>query len=193
MEVKRMASSPKSNDHTPTAGSNTDSKSRPVSEHILKAIYVVNKHAKKFAGLAEKNYHLDKQNRATINSYKKQALYELKAHVLRDLVPQANDIQEHRINGRNYYCLYFTDYSFHVPANTLLIEPNSVSADRTLEDFTTSTTKNKTKQFLEDALKTLQTEFGHNANESLPEQYVAYGPTPYFIGWTILQDIPTTR
>jgi hypothetical protein len=177
-----MANSP---DSTPTQSS-------PVLKHILEALYVVNKHAKKFASLARENYELDKHNRATINSYKREALYELKEHVLRDLLDQARKIEEHEINGRNYYCLYFGDYSFHVPSNAILLPPDRATPGRSLDNFTTDDTKTESQRPLEDALTTLKTEFGHNANNFLPERYIPYGETPYFIGWPAIRESVTT-
>lgn len=155
---------------------------------VLEAVYKINKHAKKYAELASENYRQGKKANAKANSCKKEALYAVKSQVLAEVKSEATRIARHTINGENYYCLYFDEWSFHAPVHELDVDESAVDETDTLEEFDPSSDAEHTSLSLKEALLHLETEFGLNANEYLPETYVSYGYQNHFAGWSYLGD-----
>lgn len=150
----------------------------------LQSLYIINKHAKKYAEKGTENYRKGKKTTAKANSNKKEALYRLKEKVLTRLEDKAERIELHEIDGEDFYCFYFDQFSFHTPKEN--IEVNSqVENERELEEFQKDSEK-EIQRTLKDSLKHLQEEFNLNANNFLPQKKLDYGYKRYFIGWKYL-------
>ena len=153
---------------------------------ILESLYVVNKHAKKYAEQGTENYRKGKKTTAKANSNKKKALYQLKENVLSEIREEAEKVDIHEIDGNQFYCLYFQDFSFHTPIRSLEIVEDRIDEREELEDFEKEAEKEKVSKSLKDSLLYLEAVFGFNANEYLPEKKLWYGHNRYFIGWDYL-------
>jgi len=159
-------------------------------EKTCEALYKINKHAKKYRELADENYRCGKKATARLNSLKKKALYSLKSKVLRRLynLEYHDRIEIHDIDGRDYYCFYIEDWSFHAPVEEW---PGSdpakqeISSSKSIENFS-SGTESHTDMSLKSALLYFNEEFGFNPNEYLEEKTVDYGYQTYFAGWQYL-------
>lgn len=167
---------------------------RPPSDKLLEAIYNTNKHAKKYAKRADEHYHNGKKAAARRNSLKKRAIYGMKTNVLNNSLPFANHLEEHTINGDQFVCLEFVDsdgqqWSFHQPAEKIhepsLPDDMAIEDRGTLEGFNSTPEKEHSDLSLKESLLTLE-EWGFNANDYLPEKYVTYGNSRYFVGWKYL-------
>lgn len=81
----------------------------------LEAVYNLNKHAKKYARLADENWRRRKKATARANSLKKKALYAVKSHGINRFLLDGEDtlvaVERHTINGDPFLCLYFEDES----------------------------------------------------------------------------------
>ncbi len=159
---------------------------RKVKEKTLEAIYNINKHARKYAERGTEYYNKNKGATAKKNSYRKKAFYKLKSLALRKLVDDADFIEKHRIDDRDYYCLFFDEWSFHTPVNQLNISNDEVKKKKTLLDFEKDKKKEKSDMTLKDALIHLKNELSLNANDYLPEKKIQYGNSRYFVGWKYL-------
>lgn len=170
-------------------------------DKTLDALYNANRHAAKYAALAEENYNADKKTTAKANSNRKKALYALKERVLTVLIDsgRADKIRRHVIHGDEFWCVYFTDsggeeWSFHSPVDSLdigdehLDDRDEGDGPRELDDFEKDSEKPRSSASLKDSLLHLESEFGFNANEYLPDQYLSYGRNSHFIGWQYLGD-----
>jgi hypothetical protein len=166
--------------------------SQTADTKTLEALYNLNKHARKYADLADKNYRQNKGATARANSCKKKALYTVKEKILRQIVDQAETVERHTINGDQFYCLYFpgdgTDWSFHTPVQALEISEDRVTGEENLDEFEKDAEKEHSNMSLKDALLHVEATFDLNANEHLPQKKVGYGSKRYFIGWKYLGD-----
>lgn len=156
------------------------------SDAVLESLYKLNKHAKKYAELASENYEKGKKGNARANSCKKEALYAVKSEVLSELNKRADRVERHEINGSEFFCLYFGDWAFHTPVEDITIPDERVAETVELDDFEKSSEPEHTSQSLKESLLHIESEFGLNANEFLPQQFVSYGANSYFIGWKYL-------
>lgn len=158
-----------------------------VDREVLESLYVANKHAKKYAEQGTENYRKGKKTTAKANSNKKKSLYRIKEAVLEEIRSDAEKIALHEIDGREYYCLFFQDFSFHVPVNHFTVDEELVEDGvRELEDFEKTSEKELSDKSLKDSLLLLEDVFGLNANEYLPEKKLSWGWNRYFIGWNYL-------
>lgn len=155
-------------------------------EKTLESLYIINKHAKKYAEQGTENYRKGKKTTAKANSHKKKALYQLKEKVLIKIKDEVEKIEIHKIDGEKYYCFFFDDFSFHCPIHSLEIDEDRVEGTDTLEDFEKTSEKEAVNKSLKASLKQIEDEFGLNANEFLPEKKLSYGFQRYFIGWEYL-------
>jgi len=160
----------------------------PPREETFDALYNLNKHAKKYAELGTKNYRKGKKTTAKANSNKKKALYAVKERVLAELLDAVDWIEIHEIDGRDFYCLYFQDgeWSFHTPVENLDITDDRVTTHEVLDDFEKTSEKERSSNSLKASLLYIESEFGVNANNHLPGQYLWYGSNRHFIGWKYL-------
>jgi len=159
-------------------------------DRTCEALHKINKHAKKYAELADENYRRGKKATARLNSVKKKALYTIKSKILKELYGhgQYDRIEQHEIDGREYYCLYIEEWSFHSPKqewDEKQPSDDEVATHETIEKFS-ATTDAHTDMSLKKALLYLNNEFGYNANKYLEEKKVRYGYQSYFAGWNYL-------
>lgn len=158
------------------------------TEETLDALYNLNKHAKKYAELGTENYRKGKKTTAKANSNKKKALYAVKERVLAELLDEVDRIEKHTIDGSDFYCLHFGEWSFHTPVEKLDVPPEAVEDERELDEFEKSSEKEHSDASLKDSLLHIESVFGLNANEHLPSKYLYYGSNRHFIGWKYLGD-----
>jgi len=141
------------------------------SSEVLKALYVLNKHAKQFATQARQSYKSRNHSEADLNSNRKEALYSTKAQILLQLYPQADRIEKHIIDGSSYYHFAFEDgentWKFHLPTSELSISSSDIEAEKTLE-YEKDGRVEGVDMTLKTALRTLNDELGINANSHLP-------------------------
>ncbi|WP_436931248.1 hypothetical protein [Halosimplex halobium] len=159
-------------------------------EKTCESLHKINKHAKKYAELADENYRRGKKATARLNSIKKKALYSLKTKVLKRLYDfEYHDrIELHDINGREYYCFNIEQWSFHAPVDDWSGShpaKREISCSKSIENFSKGT-ESHTDMSLKAALLYLNNEFGFNPNEYLEEENVSYGHRSYFAGWDYL-------
>ena len=165
----------------------------------LEAVYNLNKHAKKYAGLADENYRSGKGATAKANSVRKKALYAVKSRAvnrfLLDGGDSLRDVERHEINGEPFLCLYFEcdgeTWSFHQPEEDVFknrlpkeVEITDRPADD-FEDFESGEDKGRSDMSLKEALSHLKS-CGINANSYLEQKKVQYGRTSHFVGWGYL-------
>lgn len=160
-------------------------------EKTLESLYNLNKHAKKYANLAEKNYRRGKGATAKSNSVKKQALYELKSDVLQELYDNrlVDSVTRHVIDGREYWYLEIGDWGYHAPTDQIHINTDHDIVDEQTEeidDFDKSEKKERSDLALKSSLLHVQSVFGLSANDYLSEKKVYYGTSGYFTGWKYL-------
>lgn len=156
------------------------------SEDVLESLYNLNKHAKKYGELGTENYRAGKKTTAKANSNKKKALYAVKERVLQEILDAADRIVIHDIDGRDFYCLYFGDWSFHSPIENLDVPSEAVEGEEVLEDFEADSEKERSDKSLKASLLHIEEAFGVNANRYLPDKYLYYGSNRHFIGWKYL-------
>lgn len=158
-----------------------------VDREVLESLYVVNKHAKKYAEQGTENYRKGKKTTAKANSNKKKALYSLKEEVLEWIESDAKKIELHRIDRSKYYCLFFQDFSFHIPIDQYSVDDDLVEDDvQELEDFEKTSEKEHSNRSLKDSLLLFEDVYGLNANDFLLEKKLSWGWNRYFIGWDYL-------
>ena len=162
--------------------------STTAASETLEALYNINKHARKYADLGTKNYRDGKKTTAKANSNKKKALYAVKTRVLAELIDTASRIELHEIDGDAFYCVYFDRWSFHTPVEQLDIDDEVIESRKTLDGFAKNSEKEFSEKSLKECLLHIESEFGINANDHLPDQYLWYGHDRYFIGWPYLRD-----
>jgi hypothetical protein len=165
----------------------------------LEAVYNLNKHAKKYARLADENYRSGKGATAKANSLKKKALYAVKSRAINRFLLDGGDalrdVERHEINGEPFLCLYFEcdgeTWSFHQPEDDVITDrfPERVAiTDRPaddFEDFESGEVKDRSDMSLKDTLKHLQS-CGITANNYLEQTHVQYGRNSHFVGWKYL-------
>lgn len=166
----------------------------------LESVYNINKHAKKYAKLADKNYWRGKGATAKANSIKKDALYAVKSRAINRFLLDGDDYlsdaEYHKINGDVFLCLEFTDengetWSYHQPPDEIFMSrfPSGINPDKEnckkLEGFESVVEKQRSDKSLKECLLYLA-ECGINANEYLSQKKVQYGSSRYFVGWDYL-------
>lgn len=157
-----------------------------VSKELLEHLYVINKHAKKYARLGTENYRAGKKATAKQNSVKKNALYGVKEEVLIRVYEQADDCRLHTIENSDFWLLDFGSVSFHSPLDCLLLRFDKVTETDTLADFAADEEKTKYSHALKESLLFFEERLGISANDYLEQEYVSYGRNSYFAGWEFL-------
>lgn len=159
----------------------------------LESLYNLNKHARKYAEKAESHWNVGKKATARKNSVRKQALYDLKDEVLRQLYTrgEVDRVTRHIIESdhgkRPYYCFEIGTRSFHTPIEDWPFNTSpTVKATETLEDFEKTSEKTESDMSLKVALLHVEREWDACANDYLEDEYIEYGRNSYFAGWTYL-------
>ncbi|WP_336328498.1 hypothetical protein [Halovenus sp. HT40] len=142
-----------------------------VSKEVLEHLYVINKHARKFARLGTENYRADKKAAAKRNSVKKNALYVVKGKALFRIYEQADDCHLHTIDGSDFWLLDFGSVSFHSPLDCLSLRFEDVTETDTLEDFDAGEEKIKYSHELKESLLFLKKRLGICANYCVDQKY----------------------
>lgn len=158
-------------------------------QEILESLYVINKHARKYAQKAHEHYLADRHAPAARNSARKEALYDLKGRVLSGLTGHAERIERHRIDGKEYLCLYINGFAFHALPDE--IDLGSAQVDEAVEElsgFEKTAEKEGTSRTLKVSLLYLQEEFGISANDLLPKREASYAHRTSFNGWKYLEE-----
>lgn len=158
-------------------------------QETLESIYVVNKHARKYARKAHEHYESDRHAPATRNSARKEALYALKGRVLSEISSKSERIERHEIDEREYLCLYIEGFSFHALPDEIEVDSAEVGEEvEKLEDFQKGEQKKGTSRSLKASLLHLQKEFGVSANDLLPKRSASYAHRESFNGWDYLKE-----
>jgi hypothetical protein len=163
------------------------------AEKLFEALYNANSHAKKYAELGTENYRKGKKATAKMNSVKKDALYGLKHDIIKGLA-KAGEVataERHRIDGTVFVCHYFqadSRWSFHTPVDQWT-GPAVSGEIQELDDFESTSEKERSDMSLKAALLYLKEQTGVSANNQLTQEYVRYGyGDSYFAGWSYLSD-----
>lgn len=166
----------------------------------LEAVYNLNKHAKKYARLADENYQRGKGGTARANSLKKKALYGVKSRAINRFLLDGDDalvdVERHEIHSADFLCLTFKDeygeaWSFHQPEEEVFTSrfPAHITVrDRDageFEGFESPEEKARSELSLKASLLHLES-CGICANDYLEETRVSYGARSYFVGWDYL-------
>lgn len=161
-------------------------------EMTCQALYKINKHAKKYARLADENYRKRKKTTAHYNSLRKEALYSLKMKTLKRLYDLGHHdrIEKHEIDERLYYCFYVNGWSYHSPVEEWKWgnpTAGEIVDEREIDEFEPDS-ESPSNISLKGALTYLKREFGRqfSANNHLDEERVTYGYRSYFVGWDYL-------
>lgn len=157
----------------------------PLAETV-ESLYVVNKQAKKYSELGTENYRAGKKATAKANSIQKEALYELKSAVLREIKETAKTIGIHIIENTEYYYFEYDEFSFHAPKPELDVACEEIEFTEELTDFSVGSEKEKSSRSLKASLMFFEKELGLNANDYLSRTHVQYGYQSHFIGWKYL-------
>jgi len=158
-------------------------------EH-LKALYQLNTVAKQYAESAADAYNKGFGEQARVDSQRKKGLYGLKRAILGELRESGcvDAIRTHEIDGRNYYCLYVGEFSFHTPTDEWHDPLQNAGDDAvTLASFDADpSNRNTVKDMNErDALTHLSAVFGSpNHYIKSPFTHDQYGGR--FVGWSYL-------
>lgn len=175
-----------SHDTQPTASELPPPPLEEPTGKTLEAVYTVNCTAKEHKATATEYYKEGNKIDAKAYSSKKEALYELKNRVLVQLLPHADQIQKHRISGQRFYCPYFAEFSFHVPAERASIPDSKLTQSRSVRNLNTDVRSQSSSLDIGESLAHLRKTFDHNANEFLPVTHLWYGTTRRFLGWDVL-------
>lgn len=154
---------------------------------VLKALYQLNVEAKHYSEEAEDAYTSGWKEQARIHSQKKKALYSLKRYILGGFVEAGciDEIQQHDINGREYYCFYVGDFSFHTPLSEWDDPSFNITSVDTLDSFTADSDSRDDYMSERDALQYLSEEFeSPNNHIESPFTHSDYGSR--FVGWSYL-------
>ncbi|WP_251331590.1 hypothetical protein [Haloplanus pelagicus] len=167
----------------------TDSEHCPkCSFDQLEALYQINVEAKKYAESASNNYSRGAKARARHHSIRKKALYAFKQSILESLVERdcVDEVRLHKIDNREYYCLYIGEFSFHSPVDDWSDPPaDDLSASPTELDSFESAAGSRSDSLSErEALTRLSDVFG-TPNDYLSAPFVEYHH-PEFAGWSYL-------
>lgn len=166
---------------------------RTISNRTLESIYRINKAAKQQASLANDAYNAGRPRDAKKHSNRKAALYKTKAHAISRISDAATCVERHSIDDSNYYCLYFGDWSYHLPVDTpvLPVGESDVEATYALSDFETSHVPVETTLPLREALEHVESELNINANDFAdPLPPTGTIGMPESVGWPFLPTTP---
>ena len=160
----------------------------PIDSVLFESLYVVNKYAKKFSNRSKNAYRQGQRGRAKELSNKKKALYGLKEEVLRKVQFVSERVAIHKIDGSEFYCLYFVDetgknWSFHTPRHTFSLDGQvELEEEDELNDFNKSAGIEDSDKNLSEVLKYFDEEHHINANRFVPRTPMfgrSYGQSYY--------------
>lgn len=155
----------------------------------LEALYQVNVEAKRYAASASDAYDTGWKTQAHHHSLRKRALYDFKRSILGTLVERGcvDAVRLHEIDGREYYCLYVSEFAFHSPISEWEEPPAEElpSSPRTIEDFGAAVEDREDRLSEREALSRLCEEHG-TPNDHLPKPFVQYHARSEFTGWSEL-------
>lgn len=164
---------------------------QPINEvprgDTLEALYVINKHAKKYANQGTERYRNGQKAAAKRNSVRKDALYSVKSRVIEHIYEHTEDIRLHEMRSSLFFLFDFGNVSFHSPIDTVAIDADPYRDTTTpLDDFHKEENKEYTSLSLKEALTFFETAFDINANDHLSQTHVTYGYRSSFVGWKYL-------
>lgn len=165
------------------------------TEEVLEAVYIINKHAKRFATKASEAYEQGRGAKARAYSLQKDALYTTKSVVLHGIVkaaPHAVDTEWHRIDGTPFLSLSVDGWSFHQPSDSVtadLLEclgevPVTRATARSIE-YDADEAVEQSDPSIVDALRVLNA-VGVNANDYLAQTEVVHEAGYWTIEWQFL-------
>lgn len=121
-------------------------------------LYIVNKRAKQYLN-----------NNGEKNQVRGKCLYKLKHRCINMWVQDFDKVEKHIIDELPYFCFYFNNMSFHIPADKLIVNINDYE-EKILTDFSTSLEHNM-KYTERDCLRYLSKNYNLNPNSFIPEKY----------------------
>ncbi len=159
------------------------------SNEQLEALYHLNVAAKRYAESASEAYERGSKAEARRRSLRKKALYGLKRSILGTYVDAgcADAVRRHEIDGREYYCVYVGEFSFHSPVDEWDEPPTDApaSATKTLESFEADPDAREVTLSETVALERLTERF-ESPNHFLETPFVDYEYSCEFAGWSDL-------
>lgn len=153
---------------------------------ILDAIQTINCHAGLFSHLESKYKNKNNMCQSILYKYKKEALYGIKGDVLDKIYTEANNIERHLMETRDYYCLYFytpNELSFHRPVSQSSIDQSQVTDVRILTSFSKSHANEIDTENLIESIRIVNDVFGFDINTYIPNQYIIIKNELTFVGW----------
>jgi len=145
-----------------------------LEEHL----HIVNR----FAGFYKKRSKDRSLKRIEQEKFKerKNALYSIKYEILSENVDTAEKIEVHKIDDTLFYCLYFTQYSFHIPCSMLDID---VSKDVEELGSFEKTQSEKSISTLYSTFQYLESTQNIYPNEYLSENIIQKGTESAVVQW----------
>lgn len=157
------------------------------STEQLAALYQLNVTAKRYADAASEAYERGYKAEARRRSLRKKALYGLKRWILGTYVDAgcADAVRRHEIDGREYYCVYVGEFSYHSPVDEWDELPLDApqSATKTLESFDADPDARDDTLSESAALERLTDQF-ESPNHFLETPFVEYEYSCEFAGWS---------
>ena len=146
-----------------------------MNSELEEVLHVINR----FAGFY-KNKSSSRSIEREKNRERKDALYSIKYQIIRDNVDDATKIEKHKIDGTVFYCIYFSEYSFHVPCSMLDLD---VSRDvEKLPTFEKSESEQSISE-LYSAFQYLETEMGIDPNAYLSSEIIQKNGESAVVQW----------
>lgn len=159
---------------------------------LLESIYAINKYAKKYSGESQECYERGDKPLAKKNSLRKDALYELKAELLRLIYQNGcyDDLEKHRVDNDIYWLMRVDNWEFHSPEDALDPDEEDIGFGKDepvdLCGFNSGREQNHSDKCLKSALLDIQRITGISANEYLPQDKVRISIEKEYIGWEYL-------
>jgi hypothetical protein len=154
----------------------------------LKALYCLNTVAKEYAESAETSYNSGMKRRARIHSQRKTALYGLKRAILGQFIDNGcvDEVRTHEIDGREYYCVYVGEFSFHTPTSEWDTPPeNAPDSAVELESFDADA-NSRSKDMSEREALTRLSEVFESPNHHIESPFTDDNFGRKFVGWSYL-------
>lgn len=112
---------------------------------------------------------------------RKEALYRIKHTLIQTHLSESTNIEKHNVNGKLFYCIYFTEYSFHIPIHKLSISQDVPT--KTLDSFE-KTTQVSDITTLYNTFKYLESNCDINPNEYLSKEIMMYDNSSVVLLWS---------
>lgn len=159
-----------------------------IEDSVLEPLFVINKIAKTYSEESKKAYKNGLKVDAKYLSIRKDAIYDYKSWILEELYNEGHVDQcmLHTINGKEFYCFYMGDYSFHTPSNEIstIIETDK-EADITSNFNSDSVDKERLPLSEREALTKLQERFV-SANNFIGQYILSTNISSRETGWKYL-------